>query len=120
MPRANDFCIWNPHHEGAEVFGSQKQKPDIPIRADKEIHRPDTINFFWPHPMKKVTWARAATLPTIVEEVKTSVEQVQPSPPARTDVHYITAVLEFREMRGLGTLLVSQRPLPKHVGLKWP
>ena len=22
MSRADDFCTWNPHHEGAEVFGS--------------------------------------------------------------------------------------------------
>ena len=24
MPGADDFCTWDPHHEGAEVFGSQK------------------------------------------------------------------------------------------------
>ena len=34
MPGTNDFCTRDPHHEGVEVFGSQKQKPDIPIGAD--------------------------------------------------------------------------------------
>ena len=26
MPGASEFCTRDPHHEGAEVFGSQKQK----------------------------------------------------------------------------------------------
>ena len=70
MPGAYDFCTQDLHHEGAEVFGSQKRKLDIPIRADNETHRPDTINFSRPHPLKRVTRVRVATLPTIVEEVE--------------------------------------------------
>ena len=68
MLGADDFCTRDPHHEGVEVFGSQKQKPDTPIGADDETHKPDTIIFSRPHPLKRVTRARAATLPTIPEE----------------------------------------------------
>ena len=46
--------------------------------------------------MKRVTRARVATLSTIVEEVETCVEQVQPSPPPRTDVRRIITIQEYR------------------------
>ena len=92
MPGTDDFCTWDPYHEGAEVFGFQKRKPDISIGVDDETHRPDTINFSRPHPLKRVTKARAATLPTIVEEIETSTEQIQPLPPVGTDVRRITTV----------------------------
>ena len=39
MPGADDLCTWDPHYEGAIVFGSQKRKPNTPIRVDKETHR---------------------------------------------------------------------------------
>ena len=94
MPRADDFCTRDPHHEGTEVFGSQKRKPDTPIRADDETHRPDTISFSKPPPLKRVTRARAATLPTIPEEVEPCMERIQPLPPVGTDIRRITAVLE--------------------------
>ena len=94
MPKADDFCTRNPHHEGAEVFGSQKRKPDTPIGADDETHRPDTISFSRPPPLKRVTRARAATLPTISEEVEPCMERIQPLPPVGTDIRHITAVLE--------------------------
>ena len=94
MPGVDDFCTQNPHHEGVKVFGSQKRKPDIPIGANNETHRLDTINFSWPHPLKRVTKARAATLPTIVDEVEPCTEQIQPLPPIRTDIRRITAVQE--------------------------
>ena len=74
MPGADDFCTRDPHHEAAEVFGSQKQKPDTPIKADDETHRPDTISFSRPHPLKRITRARVATLPTIAEEVEPCME----------------------------------------------
>ena len=92
MSGANEFCTRNPHHEGVEVFGSQKQKSNTSIGTDEETYGPNTINFFWPHLVKRVTKARTATLPTIVKEVKTFAKQVQPSPLAGTDVHRITAV----------------------------
>ena len=94
MPGADDFCTWDPHYEGAEVFGSQKQKPNTPIRADDETHRPDTISFSQPHLLKRVNRARAATLPTIPEEVEPCMERIQPLPPVGTNIRCITAVLE--------------------------
>ena len=94
MPGADDFCTRDPHHEGVEVFGSQKRKPDILIRADNESHRPDTINFSRPHPLKRVTRARAANLPTIAEVVKPCTKQIQPLPPVGTDICRIIAVQE--------------------------
>ena len=84
MRGVDDFCTRDPHHEGAEVFGSQKRKPDTPIGADDKTHRLDTINFSWPHPLKRITRARAATLPTIVEEVEPYMERIQPLPPIGT------------------------------------
>ena len=94
MPGADDFCTRDPHHEGAEVFGSQKRKPDTPIEADDETHRLDIISFSRPHPLKRFTRARAATLPTISEEVEPYMERIQPLPPAGTDIRRITTVLE--------------------------
>jgi hypothetical protein len=40
-----EFCIRDPQLEGAEVFGSQKRRPDTPIGDDGDTHRPDTVNF---------------------------------------------------------------------------
>ena len=48
MPGADEFCTRDPHHEGAEVFGSQKRKLDTSIGADEETHRPDIIHFSKP------------------------------------------------------------------------
>ena len=95
MPGADDFCTRDPHHEEAEVFGSQKRNPDTPIGADDETYRPDTISFSRPHPLKRVTRARAATLPTIPEEVEPCMERIQPLPPVGTDIRRITPVMEF-------------------------
>ena len=78
MPGADDFCTRDPHHEGAEVFGSQKQKPNITIGADDETHRLDTINFSRPHPLKRITGAHTATLPIIAEKVEPYTEQYNP------------------------------------------
>ena len=88
----DEFCTWDPHYKRVEVFGSQKRKPDTPIRVDKETYRPDTINFSQPHLVKRITKAPTTTLPTIVEEVETCVEQVQPLPLAEIDVCGITIV----------------------------
>ena len=94
MSRANEFCTCDPYHEGAEVFGSQKWKLDIPIGANKNPHRPDTIYFSRPRLEKKVTRARATTVPTIVEELETFAKQLQPSPPVGTNICPVTAVQE--------------------------
>ena len=93
MPGADEFCTRNPHHERTKVFGSQKRTLDTPIGADKETHRPDTIHFSWPRLAKRITRACATTLPTIVEELETSAEKVQPSSPRGTNIHRVIAVL---------------------------
>ena len=74
------------------MFGSQKWKLDTSIGTDEETHRPDTIHFSQPRLAKKFIKARATTLPTIVEELETSAEQVQPSPPVGTYIHRVIAV----------------------------
>ena len=94
MPVADEFCTRDPDHEGAEVFGSQKQKPNTPIRADEDSYKPDTVNFSWPYPPKQVTRSHASTLPTIVEEVGGSVEQVHALPPFGIYICHITTVQE--------------------------
>ena len=92
MHGADEFCTRDPYHEGAGIFGSQKRKSITPIEVNNEAHRPDTINFFWPHLVKRITRARAAILPTIVEEVETSTEQVQPTPLVGINVRRIIVV----------------------------
>ena len=77
MSGAEDFCTREPHLEGAEVFGSQKRKPNTPIGADSETHRPNTINFSCPNLGKRETRSGAATLPTVIEEVSPSVQDVR-------------------------------------------
>ena len=94
MPEADEFCTCNPHHEGAKVFGSQKRKPYTSIGVHEDSHRPDTINFSWPHPPKRVTRSHAITLPTIVEEVEGSTEQLHALPPSGIDIRHVTAVQE--------------------------
>ena len=92
MLGAIEFCTHDPHYEGAEVFGSQKQKPDTPIGVDEDSHRPDTVNFSRPRPPKRVTRSHASTLPTIVEGVEGFAEQVHALLPSRTDICHVTAV----------------------------
>ena len=50
MPSGEDFCTRDPYLEGAEVFGSQKRRPDTPIGDDGKTHRPNTVNFSRPCP----------------------------------------------------------------------
>jgi hypothetical protein len=45
MPRAEEFCTWEPHFEGEEVFGSQKCKGDVSLGSEHESHMPDRVNF---------------------------------------------------------------------------
>ena len=92
MPGADEFCTRDPHHEGAEVFGSQKWKPYTSIGAKEDSHRLDTVNFSWPHPPKRITRSHASTLPTIVEGMEGSTEQVHASPPSGTDIYHVTVV----------------------------
>jgi hypothetical protein len=97
MPGAEDFCTRDAHLEGAEVFGSRKRKPDLPLGAEEETHRPDTVNFSRPRVGRRVTRARAQNLSTIHEEVHVEVERPA-QPPASTgiDIGRVTAVEETR------------------------
>ena len=92
MPEADEFCTRDPYNEGAEVFGSQKQKPDTPIGVDEDSYRPDTINFSQPRSPKRVTRSHATTLPTIIEEVEGFAKQKHASPSSRTDIYHVTIV----------------------------
>ena len=64
MPGGEEFCTHDPHLEGAEVFGSQKRRPDTPIDDDSETHHPDTVNFSRPPPAKRVTQSQPVPLPS--------------------------------------------------------
>ena len=92
MPRTDEFCTRDLHHKRAEVFDSQKRKPDTPIGVDEDSHRPDTVNFSWPRPPKWITRSHATTLPAIVEEVDGFAKQVHASPPSGTDIRHVTAI----------------------------
>ena len=85
MPGGEEFSTPNPHLEGAEVFGSQKRRPDTPIGADDETHHPDTINVSRIRPGKRLTRSNPVILPTIVEESFPNVQEVQAPPPSGLD-----------------------------------
>ena len=86
------FCTRSFHLEDAEVFGSQKRKPDIPIGADDETNRPDIFNFSCPSLAQRTTSSHASPLPTIVEESSPSVLEVPPPPPTGLDFCRVIAV----------------------------
>ncbi len=67
-PGAEKICTRDAHLEGAEVFGSKKRKADVPIGADDETHRPDTVSYSRPRIGRRVTRALADNLSTIHEE----------------------------------------------------
>ena len=96
MPGAEDFYTREPHLEGVEVFGSQKQKPDTPIGADNETHRPDTIIFSCLRLGKRVTRSGAATLPTVIDEVSPSVQEVLSLVAVGLDFCRVTAIQESK------------------------
>lgn len=90
MPGADDFCIRDPHLEGEEVFGSLKRKPDVPLGADGESHRPDTVNYSHPRGSKRAALARVVSLPVITEDEEDEVEEDA----ATTEVAPVSPALE--------------------------
>ena len=80
MPGADEFCTRDPHLEGEEVIGSLKRKPDVPLGADGESHRPDTVNYSRPRASKRAALAPRAPLPVISEESDADVEEVDATP----------------------------------------
>ena len=79
MPGADEFCTREPVLAGAEVFGSQKRKADVPIGADEESHRPDKVEFSHPRGVGRNVRARTVQLPIIVED-DSEEEEAQESP----------------------------------------
>ena len=61
-PVGKSFFTRDLHLEDAEVFGSQKRRPDTPIGDDGKTHRPDTMHFSRPRPGKRVTRSQPETL----------------------------------------------------------
>jgi hypothetical protein len=96
MPGGKEFCTHDPHLEGTEVFGSQKRRPDTPIGDDGETHRPDTVNFSRPPFGKRVTRSQPETLPTIIEESSSLVQEVQVPSPVGLGFQRVTAVQETK------------------------
>jgi hypothetical protein len=54
-----------------EVFGSQKQKADVPLGFEGKSYQPDKVNFSHPRIATKSSRANHAScnLPDVVEEV---------------------------------------------------
>jgi len=92
MPGGKEFCTRNPYLEGAEVFGSQKRRPNTPIGDDGDTHRPDTMNFSRLRPDKRVTRSQPETLPTLIEESSPSVQDVQVPSPGGIGFHRVNVV----------------------------
>ena len=46
MPGVEEFCTRVPCMAGEKVFGSMKRKPDLPLGAEEELHRPNKDNDF--------------------------------------------------------------------------
>jgi hypothetical protein len=79
LPGADFFCTRAPHMAGEEVFGSQKQKADVPLGFEGKSHRPDKVNFFHPRIATKSSRANHAScsLPVVVEEVSIELQEDQ-------------------------------------------
>ena len=53
-PGAEDINTRDCALEGSEMFGSIKQKFDLPPGADCDSHRPDKVDYSIPHPNTRV------------------------------------------------------------------
>ena len=96
MPGANQFYTRDPHHKAAKFFGSHKQKPDMPIIVDNKSHRPNTLNFSRPRASKRVTKARATTMPTIQEKPLPPSCEVPLHLDVEVDIRHVTTVQETK------------------------
>lgn len=94
MPGAEVFCTRTPHFEGAEVFGSQKRKPNTPVGDDDETHRPDTMSYSRPRVGQRTTRAHASPLPTIIEDSSPTVVGIAPSSPSGLGIQRVKDVQE--------------------------
>ena len=66
---------------GEEVFGSQKQKVDVPLGFEGESHQLDKVNFSSPQIATRSSRANHAscTLPDVVEELSPKLQEDQAS-----------------------------------------
>jgi hypothetical protein len=77
LPGAELFCTRAPHMVGEEVFGSQKQKADVPLGFEGKSYRPDKVNFSRPRIATRSSQANHAScsLPDMVEEVSSELQE---------------------------------------------
>ena len=97
MPGADEFCMRDPHLEGAEVFGSRKRKPNLLLGSEHESHRPDKVNFSHPCGLGRVTRTRVA-LAAVEDDVEDQEE-----------VHVLPSSSEPKEVKVLHS---SPEPMP--------
>ena len=76
---AEIFCTRVPHMAGEEVFGSQKQKADVPFGLEGESHRPDKVNFSRPRIQTRSSQAKHAScnLPDMAEKLSPDLQKDQ-------------------------------------------
>jgi hypothetical protein len=104
MPGADEFCTRDPHMPGEEVFGTLKRKPDLPLGAEEESHRPDRVNYSHPRNSSRQVRACTSHLPVIDEEDRSVPNEVIPSippsedarssPPSEGRIRHVTIVQE--------------------------
>jgi hypothetical protein len=95
------FCTRESHLAGEEVFGSQKQKADVPLGFEGESHRPDKVNFSRSRIATRSMRANHAScsLPGVVEELSPDLQEDQAPNSLRTtdDVGRLGHVTEIHE-----------------------
>lgn len=74
----DEFCTDDPHLKGEEVFGSTKQKLDLPLGAEEQSHRPNKVNFLHLCGSGSVTRACVAYKPVIDEGHESDVYEIIP------------------------------------------
>ena len=79
LPRAELFCTREPHMAGEEVFGSQKQKANVPLGFEGKSHQPDKVNCSRPRIATRSSRAKHAScsLPNVVEELSPKLQEDQ-------------------------------------------
>jgi hypothetical protein len=95
MHGAEEFCTWEPHFEGEEVFGSQKRKVNIPLGSEHESYRPDRVNFSRPRVRTRSTAATGAScsLSNVPEEPSPDLQE-HPIPNVNRRTTHVTTIHE--------------------------
>jgi hypothetical protein len=79
LPGAELFYTRVPHMAGEEVFGSQKQKTDVPLGFEGESHQPDKVNFSRARIATRSSRAKhtSCSLLDVVEELSPELQEDQ-------------------------------------------